>query len=67
MKCQAGALTFFQSKKRMYFGLDEMESKLVYYRDKSDFDKKRDKLGVISLENSACTLIDGNPKGFIVQ
>uniref|UniRef100_A0A914DLM6 TBC1 domain family member 2B n=1 Tax=Acrobeloides nanus TaxID=290746 RepID=A0A914DLM6_9BILA len=67
MKCQAGALTFFQSKKRMYFGLDEMESKLVYYRDKSDFDKKRDKLGVISLENSACTLIDGNPKGFIVH
>ena len=61
------ALTFLQSKKRLYFGLDEHENRLVYYRDKTEFDKKCNRLGTIPLANSACTLVEGNSKGFVVQ
>lgn len=61
------AFNFLHSKKKFYFGLDEFENRLVYYRDKNDFNKKTGRIGVILLKNSACTVAENNPKGFIVQ
>lgn len=51
----------------MYFGLEELESKLIYYRDKSDFDKRRDCIGTILLSNTVCSLMEGNLSAFILQ
>ncbi|KAI1730253.1 PH domain-containing protein [Ditylenchus destructor] len=67
MKCQGGALTFLQSRKRLYFGLEELENKLIYYRDKADFDRKRDCLGTIPLNNALCSLIEGNLCAFVLH
>uniref|UniRef100_A0A915EQN0 TBC1 domain family member 2B n=1 Tax=Ditylenchus dipsaci TaxID=166011 RepID=A0A915EQN0_9BILA len=67
MKCQGGALTFLQSKKRMYFGLEELENKLIYYRDKADFDRKKDCLGTIFLNSALCSLIEGNLCAFVLH
>ncbi len=67
MKSQGGALNFLQSKRRLYFGLDELANQLIYYKDKSDFDKKRDCLGAITLDDSVCSLDDGNLCAFFLQ
>uniref|UniRef100_A0A7E4V228 PH domain-containing protein n=1 Tax=Panagrellus redivivus TaxID=6233 RepID=A0A7E4V228_PANRE len=63
----AGALPLFPSKKRLYFGLEELENRLVYYKDKNDFDKKANRIGVIALADSACTVAETNVKGFIIH
>jgi len=67
MKSQGGALNFLQSKKKLYFGLDELENRLIYYKDKADFVKRRDCLGTISLDGSVCSLVDGNLCAFTLQ
>ena len=60
------ALTFLQSKKRHYFGLERRQNKLVYYKDKEDFDKRRDPQGSISLLNTLCQTIEGNLCSFVL-
>lgn len=67
MKSHGGALNFLQSKKKLYFGLDELENRLIYYKDKADFVKRRDCLGTISLDSSVCSLVDGNLCAFTLQ
>lgn len=59
--------SFLQSRKRFYFGLEEMDNRLVYYRSKADFDLRKDCLGQIPIEGIVCTLIDGNMRAFTLQ
>ncbi|KAI6226948.1 Rab-GAP TBC domain-containing protein [Aphelenchoides besseyi] len=47
------ALSFITSRKRMYFGLDEASNRLVYFKDKNDFDRRRDGYE-ISLDGAIC-------------
>ncbi|KAI6243751.1 hypothetical protein M3Y99_00038800 [Aphelenchoides fujianensis] len=42
MKQLNSALSFLTSRKRLYFGLDEAANRLVYFKDKSDFDRRKD-------------------------
>ncbi|KAK0406455.1 hypothetical protein QR680_018583 [Steinernema hermaphroditum] len=63
----SGGLNYLIPKKKLYFALNECENSLVYYKDKTDFYKKKDKQGAINLANSACTLVENNRKGFVIH
>ncbi|CAD5234909.1 unnamed protein product [Bursaphelenchus xylophilus] len=54
MKYLSSALSYFQSRKRYYFGLDEGTDSLLYFKDKSDFDKRLNCLGSIPLNGAIC-------------
>uniref|UniRef100_A0A914IDW9 TBC1 domain family member 2B n=1 Tax=Globodera rostochiensis TaxID=31243 RepID=A0A914IDW9_GLORO len=68
MKSLSGALaSLLQSRKRLYFGLEEMDNHLVYYRSKMDFDTRNDCLGHISMEGAFCSLVEGNVRAFLLH
>ncbi|TKR81477.1 hypothetical protein L596_015341 [Steinernema carpocapsae] len=63
----SGGLNYLIPKKKLYFALNECENSLVFYKDKADFCRKKDKQGSIKLANSACTLLENNRKGFVIH
>uniref|UniRef100_A0A914LPL2 TBC1 domain family member 2B n=1 Tax=Meloidogyne incognita TaxID=6306 RepID=A0A914LPL2_MELIC len=60
------ALSLLSTRKHLYFGLEELNNKLIYYKTKGDFDTRKDCQGQISLNGAFCSLIEGNMRGFIL-
>jgi hypothetical protein len=56
-----------QPRKRCYFGLEEIENRLIFYRTKADFDGRKDCLGQIQMNGAFCSLDESNFKAFYLQ
>ena len=59
------ALSFLTSRKRLYFGLDEAQNRLLFYTDKADFDRHQP-AGSIALDGAIC-VPTANSRIFILQ
>ncbi|KAL3088285.1 hypothetical protein niasHT_023845 [Heterodera trifolii] len=59
--------SLLQPRKRLYFGLEEIDNHLVYYRSKSDFDARKECLGQISMDGAFCSLLEGNVRVFLLH
>uniref|UniRef100_A0A914S4H5 PH domain-containing protein n=2 Tax=Ascarididae TaxID=6250 RepID=A0A914S4H5_PAREQ len=61
------ALSLLKPRKRMFFALEETESVLTFFKDESDFVKKKEPVGIIPLLNAACTVAESSSTAFAIQ
>uniref|UniRef100_A0A915AWG0 TBC1 domain family member 2B n=1 Tax=Parascaris univalens TaxID=6257 RepID=A0A915AWG0_PARUN len=54
-------------RKRMFFALEETESVLTFFKDESDFVKKKEPVGIIPLLNAACTVAESSSTAFAIH
>lgn len=67
MKSMSGALYMLQPRKRLYFALEEIDNKLIFYRTKVDFDARKDCQGQIQMNGAFCSLVEGNMRAFMLH
>uniref|UniRef100_A0A914XH68 PH domain-containing protein n=1 Tax=Plectus sambesii TaxID=2011161 RepID=A0A914XH68_9BILA len=67
IKVLGGAFTYLKPRRRHYFVLDEVDCRLIYFKDETDFIRKKEAVGHIDLRHSGVTLNESNARAFVIQ
>ncbi|VDK54740.1 unnamed protein product [Anisakis simplex] len=54
-------------RKRMFFALEETQNQLTFFKDESDFVKRKEPVGTIPLANAACTVAEQSGTSFAIH